>query len=102
ADGDRADPFRFRDRAENIRRAPAGRESDEHIVRGEAAVEEIAYADGRVVLGGLGGTAEGGFTSGDDALHHLGRDAESGRTLGGIEHSKTAAGPGAYVKESSP
>ena len=58
SDGDGAEAPGFGDRAQHIRRAPAGRDADEHIACGEAAGEQVADADGGVVFGGLGGAAE--------------------------------------------
>ena len=58
-------------------------------------------ADGRVVFGGFGGARKGGFAAGDDALHQIRRDVESGRAFGGIEHAQPAAGARADVEEAA-
>ena len=99
ADRDGAQAVGFGDRAEHVGRAAAGGDADQHVARGKAAGEEIADADGGIVLGGFGGAAQGGFAAGHDALHHLRRRAEGGRNLGGVEHAETAAGAGADVEE---
>ena len=39
--------------------------------------------------------------AGDDALHHLGRRAEGGRTLGCVEHAEPAGCPCADVEQAA-
>ena len=54
---------------------------DQHVARREAARQQIAHADRRIVFGGFGGAAERRFAAGDDALHQLRRHAEGRRTF---------------------
>ena len=86
-------------RPEHVGRASAGGDPNQHILRAEAALDEVAGADGRIVLGGFGGVGQRGFAAGDDALHHLGRDAEGRLAFGGVQHAQAAAGACADVKE---
>ena len=67
----------------------------------EPVGRQVADADGRIVFGGFGRAAEGRFAARDDALHHVRRHAEGGRTFRGIQHAQPPAGAGADVEEPS-
>ncbi len=96
---DSANAIGFVDRAKDVGRAAAGCNSTEDIFAREVARLEVADANSGVIFGGFRGSGEGGFATRDDALHHFGRNVESGRTLGGIENTQASAGAGSYIKE---
>src|ERR1019366_1255022 len=99
AEGHGAHAVGLVDGAQHVGSASAGGDAAENILRGEAAGEEIADADGGVVFGGFRGAGKGSFPARDDALDEIGRNVESGRAFSGIEHAEAAAGAGADVEE---
>ena len=101
SDGYGSEAAGFGHGSEDVRRSSAGGDSDEHVLRGEGAGGEVADTDGRIVLGGFGGAAEGGFAAGHDALYHLRWRAEGGWDLRCIQHAEPAAGTGAEVEEAA-
>jgi hypothetical protein len=78
---------------------PAGGDAD-HGVKG-ADFAQIHFRDAGVgiVLGAFDRTHQRGQSPRDDSDHHLGRGAEGGRTLRGVEHAQPPAGAGSHVNE---
>ena len=86
-------------RAQHIRRAAAGGDSDQRVFAGEPSIGKIAPACFRIVFRSLGGPRQRRFAAGDDALHQLRRDLKRRRTFGGVQNAQPAAGPGPDIEQ---
>ena len=90
------------DRPEDVRRAAAGGDADEHIGGGERDRGEVAGGVLGVVLGPFDGPRQGGRAAGDEADDQPGRGVERRRALGGVEHAEPAGGAGPDVDSRPP
>ncbi len=99
--GARATPLGLPQRAPNKRGASAGRNADHHVPAVYAAKLDRVRAGHRIILGPFEGLPKRRRPAGQDALNHVWRHAERGRTLAGIQHPEAAAGAGADVKQAS-
>lgn len=89
------------DGRKDIGRGAAGGETDDGIELVKTQAREFTTSVGLAVLGTFDGLGDGSAATGDETAHELGRNAEGGRALGGVEHAETAAGACADVDEAS-
>ena len=99
ADGHRAQAIGFGDRAQNIRRAAAGRDAAKDIGGGETARQQVARADGGIVFRGFGGARQAASPPAIMPCTRSGGDAESGRAFRGVQHAETSAGSRADIEQ---
>jgi hypothetical protein len=83
------------------RGAPAGRDSDHHVVLAGSFLCNFASAELARVFADLDGAEQSLCASGNHELHGFRVGAESGRAFGGIEGGDAPAGSCAYVDEPS-
>src|SRR5665213_3561083 len=84
--------------APNKGRSSAGRDANDDVALGDAPVIDGRCARRRTVFGAFDGFPNGGLAAGQDALDVVSRNAEGGRTLGGVEDAEASARARAHVK----
>ena len=101
ADGKGTDALGVFQAADDIGRAAAGGDADQHVALGEVRFFEIFDAEIGAIFGPFDGGREGRVAAGDNAddLRRIG--VERGGAFDGIEHAETTRGAGAGIDQSA-
>ena len=88
-------------RRQHIRRAAAGGDADDRVVRADGQAVHQRLALGFIVLAALHGLAQRPVAPGDIPLHLFRLDAEGGRAFGSVQHAQAAGGARAQINQPS-
>ena len=84
--------------SDDVGRGARGRNAYDGIVFGNAVFFEFYPSVLRVVLGILHGVAQGCVATGNQSVHHRGRNTKGWRQLRSVEYAQTAACSGTHIE----